>query len=51
MTKQITIYDLLPLLKDGWVAMDDVGIGLTKNQMFMNPLIFGCVTVVRLFMK
>lgn len=25
MTKQITIYDLLPLLKKGWVAMDDNG--------------------------
>lgn len=23
--KQITIYDLLPLLKKGWVAMDDGG--------------------------
>lgn len=23
--KQITIYDLLPLLKKGWVAMDDYG--------------------------
>jgi len=25
MTKQITIYDLLPLLKKGWVAYDDSG--------------------------
>jgi hypothetical protein len=25
MTKQITIYDLLPLLKPGWVAMDKSG--------------------------
>ncbi|MBO7736036.1 MAG: hypothetical protein J6S67_25930 [Methanobrevibacter sp.] len=30
--KQITIYDLLPLLKKGWVAMDEDGIWVWYNE-------------------
>lgn len=32
MTKQITIYDLLPLLKKGWVAMDENGRWVWYNE-------------------